>query len=63
MGNKMDLKPGETIHIRITEKLWYEVLHTGWALEVTCVGPLSVKPISSNKIGIGYSGPELGDYD
>jgi hypothetical protein len=61
MDNKMDLKPGETIRIRITEKLWYEVYHTGWVVEVTCVGPLSVKPISPNKVTIGYSGPELDD--
>lgn len=48
----LELQPGQTMIVRITQHLTYRIKHTGWVLDVTSNQPIGVKPVSEKSLSI-----------
>lgn len=48
----LELQPGQTVIVRITNNLTYRITHTGWVLEVVSNHPFVVKPEGVQSVSI-----------
>jgi len=47
-----ELKPGQTVLVRISKNLEYKITHTGWVLEITSTQPIGIKPNGETSIEV-----------
>jgi hypothetical protein len=48
----IQLQPGQTVVVRITNHLEYRITHTGWVLDVASSQPIGVRPVSDKALTI-----------
>lgn len=52
MPPEIELQAGQTVVVKITNRLEYRITHTGWVLDVSSTKPIGVRPIGEKSLSI-----------